>query len=95
MRIYDLHYKEVINVATGQRLGYISDAEFDIQTGRILSFIVPGPRRFFVLLPGNIDYIFPWESIVRMGDDTILINLEGYDPRQKRDSGKNFQNRLY
>lgn len=95
MRIGDLHYKEVINISTGQRLGYISDAEFDLQNGRILSFIVPGPRKFFGLFPGDVDYIFPWESIVRMGDDTILISLEGYDPRQKHDSSKNFENCLY
>lgn len=92
MRISDLHYKEVINVSTGQKLGFISDAEFDIQAGRILTFIVPGPRKFFGLLPGDIDYVFPWESIVRMGDDTILISLEGYDPRQKRNSRKKIEN---
>ena len=95
MHISDLHYKEVINVSTGQRLGYISDAEFDIKNGRILTFTVPGPRKFFGLLPGDTDYIFPWESIVRMGDDTILISLEGYDPRQRRNSKKNFENYLY
>ena len=46
-------------------------------------------------LPGDTDYVFPWESIVRMGDDTILINLEAYDPRQKRQTRKNFENSLY
>ena len=95
MRIGDLRYREVINVSTGQRLGYVADAEFDEQNGRILSFLGPGPRKFFGLLPGDTDYVFPWESIVRMGDDTILINLEGYDPRQKRQTRKNFENYLY
>jgi YlmC/YmxH family sporulation protein len=50
MRIGDLHYKEVINISTGQRLGYVSDLEFDMQTGKVLAFIVPGPRRFGGLL---------------------------------------------
>lgn len=95
MRIGDLRYKEVINISTGQRLGYISDAEFDISCGRIQSFLVPGPRRFFGLFPGDIDYVFPWESIVRMGDDTILINLEGYDPKQKRSNRKKIDKILY
>lgn len=76
MRIGDLQYKEVINISTGQRLGYISDLEFDIRTGKVLSFIIPGPRRILGLLPSENDCIFPWESIVRMGDDTILINLD-------------------
>ena len=95
MRIGDLHYKEVINISTGQRLGYVSDLEFDIKTGKVLSFVVPGPRRFFGLIPGDTDYIFPWESIVRMGDDTILISLDSNDPRLRKNIHKKYENSLY
>ena len=95
MRIGDLHYKEVINITTGQRLGYVSDMEFDMQSGKVLSFIVPGPRRFFGLLPGDTDYIFPWESIVHMGDDTILISTDGSDPQIKKNFHKKYENSLY
>ena len=38
MRIGDLQYKEVINISNGSRLGYVSDIEFDIHSGKILSF---------------------------------------------------------
>ena len=95
MRIGDLHYKEVINIATGQRLGYVTDLEFDMQSGKVLSFIVPGPRRFWGLLPGDMDYIFPWESIIRMGDDTILISSEVTDPQIKKNIHKKHENSLY
>ena len=95
MRIGDLHYKEVINISTGQRLGYVSDLEFDMQTGKVLSFIVPGPRRLWGLLPGDTDYIFPWESIIRMGDDTILITLDSKDPQVKKNIHKKYENSLY
>lgn len=95
MRIGDLHYKEVINISTGQRLGYVSDLEFDILTGKVLSFIVPGPRKLFGLFPGDMDYIFPWESIIRMGDDTILISQEGDDPQIKKNIHKKYENSLY
>ena len=95
MRIGDLHYKEVINISTGQRLGYVSDLEFDMQTGKVLSFIVPGPRRLWGLLPGDTDYIFPWESIIRMGDDTILISSDGHDPLIKKNIHKKHENSLY
>ncbi len=95
MRIGDLHYKEVINISTGKRLGYVSDLEFDIQSGKVLSFIVPGPRRFWGLLPGDMDYIFPWESIIRMGDDTILISSDCDDPRVKKNFHKKYENSLY
>ena len=95
MRIGDLHYKEVINISTGQRLGYVSDLEFDMQSGKVISFIVPGPRRFWGLLPGDTDYIFPWESIIRMGDDTILISSDGKDPQVKKNIHKKYENSLY
>ena len=90
MRIGDLHYKEVINIATGQRLGYVSDLEFDILTGKVLSFIVPGPRRFGGLLPNDTDYIFPWESIIKMGDDTILISLDHENNQFKKNIHKKY-----
>ena len=95
MRIGDLNYKEVINISTGQRLGYVSDLEFDMQTGKVKSFIVPGQRRFFGLLPGDTDYVFPWESIIRMGDDTILISLEVNDTYAKKNIHKKYENSLY
>ena len=95
MRIGDLHYKEVINISTGQRLGYVSDLEFDMHTGKVISFIVPGPRRFWGLLPGDTDYIFPWESIIRMGDDTILISSDIKDPQGKKNFHKKYENSLY
>ena len=95
MRIGDLHYKEVINISTGQRLGYVADLEFDIQSGKVLSFIVPGPRRLFGLLPGDMDYVFPWESIVKLGDDTVLVSLEGIDAKRKKNFNKNSENILY
>lgn len=95
MKIGDLQYKEVINISTGQRLGYVSDLEFDISSGKVLSFIVPGPRRFMGLFPAEMDYIFPWESIVRMGDDTILINTDPNDATYKKNIHKNFEKSLY
>lgn len=37
----DLRYKEVIDQSTGQRLGYVCDAEIDLDDGKIVSLIVP------------------------------------------------------
>ena len=59
----DLRYKEVIALTTGQRLGYVSDAEIDLEQGKIASLSVPGQKRRGGLLSGDDDYILPWESI--------------------------------
>lgn len=83
-RIGDLRYREVINVCTGHRLGYVCDALIDIKTGKIIALIVPGPCRFFGLFGREDDYILPWECIDRIGEDIILINVEGDHRREKR-----------
>ena len=73
-RFSDFQYKEVINVHTGQRLGFVSDAEVDVKEGRILSLIVPGPSRLCGVLGREDDYILPWSCICRIGEDIILVD---------------------
>ncbi|MBO6040075.1 MAG: PRC-barrel domain-containing protein, partial [Oscillospiraceae bacterium] len=46
----DLRYKEVIDIHSGYRLGYVFDAEFDQAEGRLLSLITPGRAKLFGLL---------------------------------------------
>ena len=37
----ELRYKEVIDIKTGMRLGYVCDGEMDEKEGRLLSLITP------------------------------------------------------
>lgn len=78
----DLRYKEVIDIHTGFRLGYICDAEFDDQKGQLCSVITPGRGKFFGLLGREDDFVLPWSSIVRVGSDIILV--EGPQPPRRR-----------
>lgn len=48
-RIADLQCKEVVNITDGCRLGYVSDVELDILTGKVVAIVVPGKCRFFGL----------------------------------------------
>ena len=82
----DLRYREVIDVHTGFRLGYVCDAEFDDADGRLHSLIAPGKAKFFGLLGREDDYVLPWESIVRVGRDIILIDSKEELRRRKRRS---------
>lgn len=72
-RIGDLRYKEVINVNTGIRLGYVSDGVFDIKSGRMRALVVPGAYKVMGLFGRSEDFVIPWESIRRIGDDIILV----------------------
>ena len=80
----ELKYKEVIDVHTGFRLGYVCDMEFDDREGHISSLITPGRPRFFGLLGREDDYILPWGCIVRIGSDIILVEAKGEFMRRKR-----------
>ena len=80
----ELRCKEVIDLHSGQRLGYVCDAEYDPCDGKILSIIVPGQGRAGGLLGREDDYVIPWSSISRLGSDIILVDLEQSPSRRRR-----------
>ncbi len=80
----ELRYKEIIDVHTGFRLGYVCDVELDDKEGCIAALIAPGRPRFFGLFGREDDYILPWETIVKVGSDIILVEIKGEYRRRKR-----------
>ena len=76
IRITELHCKEVICVADGRRLGFVSDVEIEIPEGRVLAILVPGPCRFMGVLGRQDDYVIPWKFIKRIGPDIILVDIK-------------------
>lgn len=81
---YELRFKEVIDVCSGFRLGCVYDAEFDEAEGRIIALVTPGRCKLFGLLGREEDIVIPWNSIVRIGSDIILIEIKGEPQRRKR-----------
>lgn len=84
LRIADLQLKEVINVCTGLRMGFVCDVIINTSSGQVLALVVPGPCKFFGLFGRDDDYIIPWECIRRIGDDIILVEITGAYKREKR-----------
>ncbi len=72
--INELKTKEVINVSDGARLGFVSDVEIDLKTGRIVSIIVPGQYRLMGFLGREEDIVIKFENIKKIGDDIIIID---------------------
>ena len=68
-----LRDKEVICVQDGRRLGFVCDLELDPVTGKICALIVPGTVSLFSVARRGRCCI-PWEHIVRIGDDIILVS---------------------
>lgn len=78
MRLSELSGKEVINIGDGARLGLINECEltFDAGTGEIDAMILPVSQSFFHFLSDTKVSAIPWDSIKKIGDDVIIIELQ-------------------
>lgn len=70
-----LRQKEVIDVHTGNRLGYVSDIAIHPESGRIAALLIPNGGRMFGLFGQSAPLSIPWNHIAKIGDDLILITL--------------------
>ncbi|MBE6949228.1 MAG: YlmC/YmxH family sporulation protein [Ruminococcaceae bacterium] len=83
-RVTDLKCKEVINICTGFRMGFVSDVLLSVSTGCIVAIVVPGPCKFWGILGHENDYVIPWECIKKFGDDIILVEVDMDNCMEKR-----------
>lgn len=74
-RGHSFKQKEVINVTTAERLGYIRDVEINERTGNIEAIIVPRRASFFLRLLGGGEIIIPWSSIETVGSEIVLVRI--------------------
>ena len=84
VKFSDLRCKEVICVADGRRLGFVTDVQIDIPDGYVKAIIVPGPCRFLGLWGRRDDFCIPWSCIRRIGPDIILVEIKPDDCRVPR-----------
>ena len=75
----ELKNKEVINVSSGKRLGYVSDIELDTCDARLLALIIPGEGGLFSKAPS---IKIPWACIEHIGEDLIIVKMKDPVPRQ-------------
>ena len=72
----DFRKKEVINITDATRLGYVQDVCADLETGKIISIIVPGgPNKLLNFFSSNNDIIIEWNKIKCIGEDLILVEI--------------------
>lgn len=85
-RITNLRDKEIIDIRSGCRYGYVGDLEIDLETGRVRALVIPGRLRLFGLLGREKEKVFKWESVRRFGEDIILV--EGNEEQMLEKSKK-------
>ncbi len=80
MMFSELHQKEIINLNNGERLGIIADADILVneKTGQILAFLIPERKLQFKLFSESEDIEIPWNSIRKIGNDMIIVELEDF-----------------
>ncbi len=83
MRIEELKRKEVINSCSCKILGCARDIEFDLCTGCIEAIIVPGPGKWCGLVCSDYEYVIPFQCIVQIGPDIILVNVNESEVKRK------------
>jgi YlmC/YmxH family sporulation protein len=74
IRISELRERDVVNVNDGRRLGLIKDLDLDLEKGLVTAIIVPATGGVWGKIYRVRDYIIPWEKIVKIGIDTILVD---------------------
>lgn len=75
IKISDLRNRDVVNVLDGKKLGNILDIDLDLESGRVLSLIMPGRSRGFSLFSRREEVNVPWNKIMRIGRDVILVEV--------------------
>ncbi|RKD34488.1 YlmC/YmxH family sporulation protein [Thermohalobacter berrensis] len=78
MKLSQLGGKEIVNLNDGTRLGIIADSDLviDEKTGKIISLLVPDKKSQFKLFSTDrMDIEIPWDSIRKIGDDMIIIEI--------------------
>lgn len=73
MLLSDLQSKDIINMKDGNNLGRIVDAKID-NTGKITYFVAE-ERKFIRKVTRGGEITFTYESIKKIGEDVILVDL--------------------
>jgi len=81
-RIEELKDKQVVSIKDASVVGFVSDIEFDTETGKLTSVIITGKNNSIGFLSRGEDIIVPWDKIEVIGNDSILISMEGFFPNK-------------
>ena len=69
----NMKIKEVIDITTGERLGYIDDVQMNLDTSTVNALVIYGRGRLFGLLGKEEDVVIPCAEIEVIGEDVLLI----------------------
>ncbi|MCB6616328.1 YlmC/YmxH family sporulation protein [Ruminococcus sp. 210702-SL.1.03] len=69
----ELRNKEVIDMKSGLRLGYVDDIQIDTESESVVSLVIFGRARAFGIMGRDDDIVIKCSEISLIGEDTILV----------------------
>ena len=75
MLFSDFKKKEVINLKNCQKLGRVTDFEFDECTGQIFKLIVSGNNKFANFFCNEPEFVICYKDIKQIGPDIIIVDI--------------------
>lgn len=84
-RLSEIGGQEIINLYDGGRLGVVADVDLLINddTGAIEALLIPETKGFFSFMSDKNFIEVPWDAIRKIGQDTLIVELEKKDERRK------------
>lgn len=76
MKVSELRVLDVINIEDGRRLGPVIDLDLDLEKGVVKGIVIMASTRSRGFFGGGRmeDIYIPWDKIIKIGIDTILID---------------------
>lgn len=68
-----LRTMEIIDINTGTKIGYIKDIKINQNTNKVEAIIIPGEQKGWFSKREDIE--IPWEKIVKVGVDVLIVNF--------------------
>ena len=76
MTLSDIEEKDVINVVTGERIGFVSSLRIDTNSGQIIAITVQPSMKFVSFFSKDeAPVVVPWNQILKIGEDVIIVNV--------------------
>ena len=76
MTLSDIEEKDVINVVTGERIGFVSSLRIDTNSGQIIAITVQPSMKFVSFFSKDeASVVVPWNKKLKIGEDVIIVNV--------------------
>lgn len=84
-RLSEIGGQEIINLYDGGKLGVVADVDLliDDDTGNIEALLIPDSRSLFSFFSDKNYIEVPWESVRKIGQDTLIVDLGEKSDKKK------------